>query len=401
MKNIVNFFFILLKIKLEFKIIKKKDVLIYDEYTADYAKPFFKESLTELLDIRYNRINLPILLKSFIDKIGKKKLTLSQIYILNYIKQTGPKSVITFQDQHNFFWDLKKYFPEIKFIIVQSSVMAPWYLSSIYNLKKNKIKNKKYKIDFFFVYGESYKIIFSKYFDSEFIILGSFRNNIVGNINKKFNELIFISQFKNQKKENKLLLQNRKFISAADYFYKADQLVIKFLGQYCKKKKIKLKILLRVTNGNKINLTKEKNYFFELLKFNNSQFKFLNKPKRISTYHLIKKYSYFVTIDSTLGYEALSREKRVAFLFIRRSIANILSYENYKFGWPNIYPDNKYFWTNSSNPKNMENTLNYIYQCNKLNWKKIINKYVNSIIVYNYKNEIFFKKMKDIGINLK
>ena len=401
MKDILNFFFLVFKIKLEFKIIKKKDILIYDDYTADYAKPFFKESLTELLDIRYSRINLHILFKSLINQIGQKKLTLSQVYILNYIKQTGPICVITFQDQHNFFWGLKEYFPKIKFIIVQSSVMAPWYISSIYHLKKNKVNNKKYKIDFFFVYGESYKRIFSKYFDSEFIIIGSFRNNIVSNVTKKFSELIFISQFKYLNNKHKLLLQNRKFISANDYFYKADQLVMKFLGQYCKKRKIKLKILLRTTDENKINLAKEKNFFFETLKFNNSQFKFLNKPKRISTYHLIKKFSYFVTIDSTLGYEVLSREKRVAFLFIRRKIAKILSYENYKFGWPNIYPDNKYFWTNSFNSKNMENALNYIYQCKELEWKKIVNKFVSPIIIYNYKNEIFFNKMKKIGINLK
>ena len=401
MKNISNFFFIFLKIKLELKIIKKKDVLIYDEYTADYAKPIFKESITELLDTRYNRINLLILLKSLINKIGKKELTLSQIYILNYIKQTSPKCVITFQDQHNFFWGLKEYFPEIKFIIVQSSVLAPWYINSIYYFKKNKINNKKYKIDFFFVYGESYKKIFSKYFDSEFIILGSFRNNIISNVKKKFSELIFISQYKNEIKDHKLLLQNGKSISATNFFYKADQIVIKFLGEYCKKNKIKLKILLRTTDANKISVAKEKNYFFELLKFNNKQFKFLNKPKRISTYHLIKKFNYFVTIDSTLGYEALSRGKRVAFLFVRRKIAKILSYENYKFGWPNIYPDNKSFWTNSLNSKHMDNALDYIYQCKELEWKKTINKFVNPIIIYNYKNEIFFNKMKKIGINLK
>jgi surface carbohydrate biosynthesis protein len=401
MKNVLNFFLIVIKIKLEFKFIKKKDLLIYDEYTADYARPFFKESVAEFLDIRYNKINLAILLKSLLSKITRKELTLSQIYILNYIEQTSPKCVITFQDQHNFFWRLKEYFPKIKFIIVQSSVMAPWYISSIYNLKKNKINNKKYKIDFFFVYGQSYKRVFSKYFDSEFIILGSFRNNIVDNLKKNLDDLIFISQFKNQNLKHQLLLQNKKSISAANYFYNADQLVIKFLAEYCKKNKIKLKILLRTTDGNKINLEKEKSYFFELLKFNNYKFEFLNKPKRISTYHLIKKYNYFVTIDSTLGYEALSREKRVAFLFIRKNIANILSYENYKFGWPNIYPDNKYFWTNSSDSKHMKNALNYIYHCKELDWKKIIKKFVNSIIIYNCKNEIFFAKMKKIGVNIK
>ena len=173
------------------------------------------------------------------------------------------------------------------------------------------------------------------------------------------------------------------------------------MGEYCKKNKIKLKILLRTTDANKISVAKEKNYFFELLKFNNKQFKFLNKPKRISTYHLIKKFNYFVTIDSTLGYEALSRGKRVAFLFVRRKIAKILSYENYKFGCPNIYPDNKSFWTNSLNSKHMDNALDYIYQCKELEWKKTINKFVNPIIIYNYKNEIFFNKMKKIGINLK
>jgi len=173
------------------------------------------------------------------------------------------------------------------------------------------------------------------------------------------------------------------------------------LVKYCKINKIKLKILLRTTKGNKINVEKEKSYFFELLKSNNYKFEFLNKPQRISTYNLIKKYNYFVTIDSTLGYEALSREKRVAFLFIRKNIANILSYENYKFGWPNNYPDNKYFWTNSSDSNHMKNALNYIYHCKELDWKKIIKKFVNPIIIYNCKNEIFFAKMKKIGVNLK
>jgi surface carbohydrate biosynthesis protein len=399
MQNILNFLFIVLKARLEFKIIKKKDILIYDEYTAEYAKSFFKESSTELLDIRYNRINLLILLKSLIDKICKKELTLSQIYILNYIEQCSPKCVITFQDQHNFFWNLKKYFLTTKFIIVQSSFLAPWYLNSFYTLKKNKINNKKYKIDLFFVYGEGYKKIFSKYFDSKFITIGSFRNNIVENTKRKINDLIFISQYKFKNKEQ-LMLNNKTHISAADYFYKADQLVINFLVDYCKKSKIKFKILLRTANEDRFNLIKEKKYFSQLLKFKNLKLKFVNKPKRVSTYHLIKKFNYFVTINSTLGYEALARGKRVAFLHIRKNIANILSYENFRFGWPNIFPRDKYFWTDSAKSRKMENALNYIYKCNEINWKKIERIFVNPLIIYDHNNQIFFKEIKKIGISL-
>jgi surface carbohydrate biosynthesis protein len=389
---------IILNCKFEFKILKKKSTLVYDIYSAEAFKNHFDRKTTELLDTRYKKINVYILIKSLFENLFCNKLTLSQIYILNYIKSVNPCYVITYQDQNFFYFSLKKYFPKIKFIIVQASIIFPGYFWSLYHLNRMNIK-EKYKIDFFFVFGDSFKKIFSKYFDSEFIILGSFRNNLT-NVNKsKKKDLVYISGFKSIIKQKKILLQNDDSIFGEDYYYKSDSILFKFLLKYCEKNKINLRILLRSQNHNQLELSKEKYFFSKFLK-NNEKVKFINKKEEFSAYRLINKFNYFVTQDSTLGYEILSKGKRVAFINIRDKIAKILSFGRHRFGWPNSYPVNKFFWTHSLDKKNMVKCLNFIYTCKEKVWKKKVSHYGNPIIVFNSDNQIFKKKMKEIGVKL-
>lgn len=389
---------IIINCKLEFKILKKKNTLVYDIYSAEAFRNYFDRKTTELLDTRYEKVNVHIFIKSFFKNFFSKKLTLSQIYILNYIKSINPSYVITYQDQNFFYFSLKKYFPQIKFIIVQASIIFPGYLWSLYHLNKMDIK-KKYKIDYFFVFGDSFKKIFSKYFDSEFIILGSFRNNLTNVKKSKSKDLVFISGFKSVLEKKNILLQNGESITGEEYYYKSDSILFEFLLKYCKKNKINLKIILRNQDNNQLELSKEKYFFSKFLK-NNENVKFINKKNRFSAYRLINRFNYFVTQDSTLGYEILSKGKRVAFINIRDKIAKILSYGKHRFGWPNSYPSNKFFWTNSLNQTNMDKCLNFIYTCKDEVWKKKVRYYGNPIIIFNSNNKIFRKKMQKIGVKL-
>jgi surface carbohydrate biosynthesis protein len=389
---------IIINCKLEFKILKKKNTLIYDIYSAEEFRSYFDRNSTEFLDTRYKKINVYIFIKSFLQKLFFKKLTLSQIYILNYIKSIEARYVITYQDQNFFFFTLKKYFPEVKFIIVQASIVFPGYFWSLYHLNKINFKNK-YKIDFFFVFGESFKKIYSKYFDSQFIIIGSFRNNLAGLQKSKCKDLVYISGFKSTMKNKEILLQNGSSITGQDYFYKSDQILLKFLLVYCKKKGVDLKILLRSTNENQSELSKEKIFFLNSLG-KNTVVQFINKKNRFSVYKLINRFNYFVTQDSTLGYEILSKKKRVAFINIREKVGKILSFGRHRFGWPNIYPPNKFFWTSSLNYKKMSKSLDFIYKCEEKVWKKKVSKFGNPIIIFNENNQIFRIKMKEIGVKL-
>jgi surface carbohydrate biosynthesis protein len=96
--------------RLEFKILKKKNTLVYDIYSAEAFRNYFDRNITEFLDTRYKKINVYIFVKSFLEKFFYKELSLSQIYILNYIKFVNPKHIITYQDQNFFFFLFKKIF---------------------------------------------------------------------------------------------------------------------------------------------------------------------------------------------------------------------------------------------------------------------------------------------------
>jgi surface carbohydrate biosynthesis protein len=384
--------------RLEFKILKKKSTLVYDIYAAESFRNYFDRETTEFLDTRYKKINVYIFIKSFLENFFCRKLTLSQIYILNYIKFINPNHVITYQDQNFFFFTLKKYFPKVKFIIVQASIIFPGYLWSPYHLNRMNIK-EKYKIDFFFVFGESFEKIFSKYFDSEFIVLGSFRNNLISAQKTKIKDLVFISGFKSALKKTSVLLQNGKSITGENYYYKSDRILLNFLITYCKKKEINLKILLRSQDNDLQESYKEKYFFSEFME-KGVDVKFIKKEDRFSSYKLINNFNYFVTQDSTLGYEVLSKRKRVAFINIREKVGKILSYGKHRFGWPNSYPVNKFFWTNSINYKDMTKSLDFIYSCKKEIWQKKVSQFGDPIIIFDNNNTIFRKKMREIGVKL-
>ena len=389
---------IIINCRLEFKILKKKSTLVYDIYSAEAVRNYFDRNTTEFLDTRYKKINVYIFIKSFLGKFLCKELSLSQIYILNYIKFVNPKYVITYQDQNFFFFDLKKYFPQVKLIIIQASIIFPGYLWSLYHLNKMNIK-EKYKIDFFFVFGKSFKKVFSKYFDSEFIVLGSFRNNLINAQKSKTKDLVYISGFKSVIKKKRMLLQNGSSITGENYYYKSDRILLNFLIIYCKKNKINLRILMRSQNNDLLESSKEKYFFSEFLG-KNVNVKFIKKEARFSAYKLINNFNYFVTQDSTLGYELLCKKKKVAFINIRDRVAKILSYGKHRFGWPNSYPVNKFFWTHSSNYKDMAKCLDFIYACKEKTWQKKVSQFGDPIIIFDRNNIVFRKKMREIGVKL-
>ena len=56
---------IIINCKLEFKILKKKNTLVYDIYSAEAFRNYFDRKTTELLDTRYEKVNVHIFIKSF------------------------------------------------------------------------------------------------------------------------------------------------------------------------------------------------------------------------------------------------------------------------------------------------------------------------------------------------
>ena len=116
---------------------KNVEILMYDDIHQSIFKSFFKNNSFDAFDIRFNEINIIILLKTIIFK-GIKNILYN--YSLEYIKIVNPKIVINFLDTRIDFYKLKKNFKNMKFVSIQFAYRANKYPDIFQTLKLIKEK---------------------------------------------------------------------------------------------------------------------------------------------------------------------------------------------------------------------------------------------------------------------
>ena len=101
----------------------------------------------------------------------KLKFNINDYYKI-YISKVSPAIVITLVDNVVNFYKLKEEFPNIIFISIQNGLRKPGYD----DIFKNKIflNSKNLSCDYFFVFNKYIANKYSKYVDSNFIVLGAF-----------------------------------------------------------------------------------------------------------------------------------------------------------------------------------------------------------------------------------
>ena len=330
----------------------KKKILIYDTDTTLLYKKIFDENKNNIfsLDIRYESLNLRIYLKSIISYLFQKENTLLQIYIIKCIEEVDPKFVITFTNYDIFFWRLKKYFNDKKFVMLQNNSVNGQAEASVFVAAK-AMKLKKQKTDYILTWAEALGQYYHKFVDGKIYKVGSIKNNFVKNRssnNKK--DIAFISQYKNHPDDAHYsfpALDGKTMLSK----YKTDlqhrTIVLKVLDEFCKKRKLNLIILSRSSKLGDLAL--EQKYYEKIIGKKN--FKLIAKKYPTQNFERLNNYKYFVSISTSLGYEALSRGKRVAYLNICHSVHPMKLGINYRYGWPNKFPRKGPFWAYSYKKK--------------------------------------------------
>lgn len=361
-------FALLLKTKFEFAKPAKKRILFFD-YTncIIVIKKFqLKERDFNILHTRLEKINIPILIKSII----KNSLRLSLInYYLEYLSVTKPKKVFTFIDNNLLFYKLKNKFPNIKFISIQSGHRTQ-HRDFFLLLKKNK--NLNLKCDKIFVANLGFGKTIKKFIKCKVVPLGFFKNNFIKPKKDKplQNSLLFLSQYREHQIQGDFFLVEKK--------------LLKFLCAFCERNNLNLSIL-----GSSKNFQKEKNYYESFLNFR--KFNFQKKLEYPMNYKLIDKFDTIVFVDSTLGYESISRKKKVA-IFSSRRIS--LKGDLEKFGWPIRFKKIGFFYSSNKFKKTeAEKIMKNVVNINQESWKKIILPKLKSISIYNYNNKPLLKEL--------
>ena len=391
MIRIYNHILKLIKAEWTFRSLDNSDILIYDQVGSESIIPLINKKIDyTILSARFEKFNFFIFFTSIIIflrfKINYKDFYKN--YLIQFIKVSNPKIIITFIDNDFFFYSLKKEFPEICFICIQNGLSANKI--NIDDFKKFK------KIDYFFCISEIFARFYQKNIAENTHVIGSLKCNEYSKNNFKIKDkkkLIFISSysdFKNYKFFNKQIPHTK--------FYKPESMLLPIIFSFCLKQKINLSILLKT---NKIE--KEKNFYLTILKkqlsLNNHKYlKFYNSNKKKLSYEIIKKFNLVTSIDSVLGLEAISLNIKSLFFTIRGINFNN---KTFAFGWPQKIKKNGFCWLSSVSKKK----VNYILKKN-LNstfnkWKtEAFENNFKKIIFYDYKNKNTKKLVNDIFISI-
>lgn len=374
MKKIFKIFDILKRAQFILTKPQRKKIVIFDSRSEIYISDFFEKDEYSTLDTSYKVINIYIIFKLI--------FSLKKINYVNYfsmlIKLINPKFVFTFVDNNLSFYKIKKNFNQIKFISIQNGTR---FITGdiLEELEKPEIKLEEYYVDHYFTFNRCYANIIRKFIKGNYKIIGSCKNNFF-KVSKDFQKdsLCYISRMSDifldasQCTNYEKLKKKYKFweIELVEFV----KILLKNVNIFCKKNNIRLNII-----GSSPNPELEKKFFESI--FFEKNFNFFPKKKLYDSYRIIDNFEVCINPMSTFGYEALAREKKVAFFsgdFIKGS----------DFCWPLDLSKKGKFYTNSNSIDEVERILKYLFNVNEENWLKEINKYRDKIFYYDEGNKI-------------
>jgi len=156
---------ILLKLPIfYFSLPKKNSLVIFDDLNSKSIKSSIGYKDTYEIRFRKNRINFFALIYALIFFF---RSTLKVEYICFFLKKSKTNILVTINFNRLVIYQIKKYYPNIKVIVIQNGIIGEEFI--------DKIKNSNYKnlsCDYFFCFTklESEKI--KNLIKSEFVILG-------------------------------------------------------------------------------------------------------------------------------------------------------------------------------------------------------------------------------------
>jgi len=366
---------------------KKAQILICDSTNKEVLKPYLKKYTQATLSLRGEFINLPCLILSSLKWILWRG-DLLDAYIDTYIERVKPIVIITATDNNKRFYSISKRFPKLKTIFLQNGLRLK--SGDIFG-KLSKLDN--YLVDYMLVTSEAIGKLYLSYISGKFIAVGTLTNNAAITSTKiKTGDVLFISQLSNNvKNDDVFFIKNDGTSISSSVFFSAEIKVLKFLSKWCAENNKMLKICGRENSKD----NHEEYFYINCLNESKCMWKFIPRKNSYSSYKLVDAAHIVISIDSTLGYEAIARGKRTAFFSCR---GDDLEDSSCGFGWPLNLPDSGPIWTNKQNELEFQlpKILNYLNTINENEWKKICQNYKGMIMEFDPGNTQFIELLNQL-----
>lgn len=355
---------------------QKKDILIFDYSASDFLSSLIDKNDFIYFFSRSEKFDISVFIFTFLQK-GFKDF--GKNYFFNFIRKFKPKFIISMWILNSHISELKKEFPEIKVIIIQSHRYTPNIISKIKKFSANTI-------DYLYVFREYDKKELNKIFPkSKITVVGSAKNNHFNNLNKK--------------KKNKILYFSEYKISRITY---NENVTLDILNKFCLSNNVKFDIQFRYQKIPKeyLNFLNKKN-----LKALDT---ILFKSETGSSYKNSNDYEYLVSHSSTLVDEFLSNFKKLIVLesydnFDKEVYKTLNHGKDPSLGNLNpMYKETKpgYFWTKYLDEKNVFSLLNNLLNFSTEEYNQVVSNYLNRVF-YDQNNKILTSELLRVGIPVK
>ena len=313
-------------------------------------------------------------------------------YLIAYLQLTRAKFVITTTDNDITFYRIKKYLPAVTTIAIQNGLRVNYASVDNPGFLEHLSKQTDLHCDYILTFGVSMGLEFQKYIQTDYFAVGSIRNNSFtpSSAIQKVNQLVYISQL-----TNKLLSPDEHF---ADYkgnpisyqeFYAAEKLICDYLAKYCAERGLKF-----VVCGKQPTTFVAEQSFFKPHEVSGR-----NEP--FSSYDMLSESQIMVSLDSTVGYEFLSRGSRVVIVggrFSHHPNKTVREMPDIKFGFPAELPTDGPFWISDLSESNLKERLDSVRSMSDESWTDLIKPYQDLLMRFDPDNQILRKTFSDIGL---
>jgi len=370
---------------------RQSEVLILDGFRPYVFKEYLKPWNPEVLYMRGEQFNIPVLLSSFFrpDSSFFKPESRINAYMYSYIEKVCPRLVVTFNDNYVNFYAISKKYPDIKTLFIQNGTRGYYFsVFETYNELDSKT-TRDFFVDYMLVLGSHIAKKYSECIAGETVIIGSIKNNMVRKEKSPQKGVIaLVSQWR----KSKGFYMEGVFLPFEEHWTKPDSLVVQCLQEYAKNNNKRLMIIPAGLRDPSIDLLEEeKDYYRELM---GEEPEFFNPSGPYAAYQSIDSAEIVVALDSTLGVEAIARGAKAAIFPIRGTLTGDRALN---FGWPGDFPDEGIFWTNNPNPESFVRILDYLFEVDYEQWRKDVKaSNFSSILVYDPGNSIFKKTLEQI-----
>jgi surface carbohydrate biosynthesis protein len=333
---------------------KASDVLIFDDTNRPTLMEFLQPWSPEVLHVRGEYWNVPVGLLSLLRRGNRK-----DAYYDAFVGRVSPKLIVTLIDNSLDFFRLSRRHPSIKTVMIQNGWRS--YFADVFSTLDGLSQGQRrdLKVDHMLVFGPVVGARYGRFIDGSVTSIGSLKNNkIAVTPSSQTGVIAFISQWGSSG-----IQMGDRYVAPSKYFSQVDGPILRFISRYAAGTDKRLLIVPRHLKGEP-RRSAEEAYYAEIL---GSDADFLEYKGEYQCYRSVDEAEIVVTVDSTVGYEAIARGKKTAMFSVR---SEILGLDGLSYGWPGDFPDTGLFWTNRSDDDEFERILEYLDQASHAQWEE-------------------------------